>query len=156
MTKIKDPLSQAKFIYTVGKMLHDRMHGAAAQQLSRPGGSNDKVELSFSQKNMVMMIDNHKQISMSDLANQLGVSPPSASAMVDRLVEKKIVIREHSTEDRRKVMVRISDSAKAMMDGIEEKMFRFIIDIVNKVGQDTTVEWCRVLAKIQRALNEKK
>lgn len=147
-----DPTSQAHFIYTVGKMLHDRMYEAAAKYLSQPGSNNEMVELSFSQKNMVMMIRNHNHITMSELANQLGVSPPSASAMVDRLVEKNYVVREHSTEDRRKVVVRISDTAKIIMDEIEGKMFGFITDIVNKLGPETTIEWCRVLAKIQKAL----
>lgn len=153
MTNNNDPLNQARFIYSVGKMLHDRMHEAAAGFFNNSGSAKEMVELSFPQTNMIMMIRNHRSITMSELANRLGVSPPSASAMVDRLVEKNFIVREHSTIDRRKVVVRISDSAKVIMDGIEEKMFGYVIDIVNKVGPETTGEWCRVLAKIQKALD---
>jgi DNA-binding MarR family transcriptional regulator len=91
-------------------------------------------------------------VSMSDLASQLGVSPPSASAMVDRLVEKKILTREHSTEDRRKVVVRISDNAMSMMDGIEKNMLGVFIDLVEKIGPKTTAKWCQVLKRVESVL----
>lgn len=75
---------------------------------NRPFGN-----LSIAQLYAVREIRGHVMLTMSELADILEASPPSASAMVDRLVEKGILWREHSTEDRRKVVVIISpDSVK--------------------------------------------
>jgi DNA-binding MarR family transcriptional regulator len=44
-------------------------------------------------------------VTVSRLASKLGISPPSASAMIDRLVDAGLVDRVRSEEDRRIVSV---------------------------------------------------
>lgn len=51
--------------------------------------------------------------SVGQLAEVLGVSPPAATRLVDRLVEHGIVERRHDREDRRVVLV---DYVPAMRD----------------------------------------
>jgi len=45
---------------------------------------------------------------MSDVASHLGVGLPSVTAMIDRLLEKALVEREHSAIDRRVVLCRLT------------------------------------------------
>lgn len=144
----EEMLEKALYIYTTGKLIHDKIYEAGARYFNNADRCEEVVELSLPQNNMVMIIRRHGEMTMTDLANQLGVSPPSVSAMVDRLVEKKILTREHSTEDRRKVVVRISDGAMSIMDGIESNMLAFFIDLVEKLGSETTEQWCQVLKRV--------
>lgn len=148
----KNKLAQAHYIFRAGKLIHDKIYQTGARYLYEKNEPDEVAELSLPQKNMIMAIRNRKTVTMTDLANQLGVSPPSASAMVDRLVEKKILVREHSVEDRRKVMVRISSEAMSMMDGIEENMLAFFVDLVEKIGPETTKQWCQVLEQVESVL----
>ena len=69
----------------------------------------------------------------------MGVSPPSSSAMVNRLVEKGILMREHSRIDRRKVMVQIAPSVKTDIQTIEEAILLRFVDLVEKLGHETAV-----------------
>jgi DNA-binding MarR family transcriptional regulator len=59
--------------------------------------------------------------SIGDLAETVGVSPPAASQLVDRLVEHGMVERRHAPEDRRVVLVDyvpgMQDIARQMMEG---------------------------------------
>ncbi len=151
MTK-NEKLEKARYIFTAGKLIHDRYYETGARYFNGTDGSEEIVELSLPQKNMMMIIRRQDKVAMTDLANQLGVSPSSASAMVDRLVEKKILVREHSTEDRRKVVVRISDEAMSMMDGIEKNILGFFIELVERVGSETTEQWCQVLKRVESVL----
>ena len=148
-------LEKARYIFTAGKLIHDQIYQAGARYFNGTDGSDEIVELSLPQKNMIMIVRRQGKVTMTDLANQLGVSPPSASAMVDRLVEKKILTREHSTEDRRKVVVRISGEAMSMMDGIENNMLGFFIELVEKVGSETTEQWCQFLKHLASVMESK-
>jgi len=151
MTK-NEMLEKARYIFTAGKLIHDRYYETGARYFNGADGPEEIVEISLPQKNMIMIIRRQGKVAMTDLANQLGVSPPSASGMVDRLVEKKILVREHSTEDRRKVVVRISDEAMLMMDGIEKNILGFFIELVERVGSKTTDQWCQVLKRVESVL----
>ncbi len=153
--KNDEVMDRARYLFTAGKLIHDRIYEAGSCYFSDKDEAGAVVELSLPQKNLMLTIRRLGTISMSDLASQLGVSPPSASAMVDRLVEKKILTREHSTEDRRKVVVRISDDAMSVMDGIEKNMLGMFIDLVEKIGPETAEKWCQVLRRVESVLESK-
>ena len=107
----------------------------------------------MAQTRAVIMVDDHGELSITDLANMLSVSPPSASVMVDRLVERGILIREPSRRDRRKVAVRLSPNTQDHIREMETHMLGTLIDIVEKIGPDTTRKWCEVLTVVEAALN---
>ena len=153
--KNDDVVDRARYLFTAGKLIHDRIYEAGSCYFTDQNQRKPAVELSLPQKNLMFTVRRLGKVSMSDLAGQLGVSPPSASAMVDRLVEKKILTREHSTEDRRKVVVRISDDAMSMMDGIEKNMLGMFIDLVEKIGPETAEKWCQVLKRVESVLDAK-
>jgi len=92
---------------------------------------------------------------MTTLSKRMGVSPPSSSAMVGRLVEKGILMREHSQRDRRKVMVWVAPSFKTDIQIIEEAILLRFVDLVEKLGHETAVKWCDVLEKVKAILENK-
>jgi DNA-binding MarR family transcriptional regulator len=100
------------------------------------------------------MARKERQVTITRLAELLGVSPPSASAMVDRLVEKRILSRERSPEDRRKVVVSISSNAVEDIERIEATILESFIDLVEAVGPEIAGKWCEVLAKVKEVLDE--
>jgi len=63
-------------------------------------------------KALTFLYDNGER-SMSELATGLAVSLPSASELVDRLIERGLVERVHDTVDRRRVLISLSDTAIA-------------------------------------------
>jgi len=54
-------------------------------------------------------------ISINELAQQLLIKHNSAVGLVDRLVDKDLVVREHSTVDRRKVELRLSTRGRRVL-----------------------------------------
>ena len=54
-------------------------------------------------------------ISINELAQQLLIKHNSAVGLVDRLVDKDLVVREHSTVDRRKVELRLSARGRRVL-----------------------------------------
>ncbi len=111
----------------------------------------------MAQVQMVMAIQSEDGLTITRLAKKLKVAPPSASCMVDRLVEKGVLLRERSEQDRRKVVVRLSEQAAVHAQRMEESVLTAFLDLVEKVGPETAEKWCEVLERVEQVLmtNEK-
>jgi DNA-binding MarR family transcriptional regulator len=55
---------------------------------------------------------------MSEIASALDVSMATATGVVDRLVERELVLRENQPEDRRVVLCRLSDKGEKLIGGL--------------------------------------
>ncbi len=148
-------IEAARYICETGRLVHDRIVKIQNNHLATCEGDGAN-ELSMSQLHAVKTLYESGELTMNELAAQLSVSPPSASAMVDRLVEKGVVCREHSTEDRRKVVVRVSPEAVLMAEGIKSNIMQFFIELVDRIGIETARQWCDVLACVKTALSDEK
>ncbi|MCA9858175.1 MAG: winged helix-turn-helix transcriptional regulator [Thermomicrobiales bacterium] len=67
--------------------------------------------LTLPQIKALIFLYNNGECSMSELAAGLAVSLPSASELVDRLVDRDLVIRTRDTVDRRRVLIALSEPA---------------------------------------------
>ena len=112
-------------------------------------------ELSAQQMNMIMMVRVREAASVTELAALLGVSPPSVSTMVDRLVERGFLTRTPCDQDRRKVVIRVSPEAIEEIVQVEEMILSSFVELVEAVGPDTTQKWCEVLQQIKQVLEKK-
>ena len=148
----KDPIDQARYIFSTGKMIRDHIFRTQTAHLASCGKSGALGALSMPQFHTIMIVRALGRITITELSDRLGVSPPSASAMVDRLVEKGILNREHGTEDRRKVMVQISPDASKDIEGVEETILRSFVEIVERIGPETARKWCEVLDQVKSVL----
>jgi DNA-binding MarR family transcriptional regulator len=147
----KSVVEQARYIFRTGKLIHDRIMKIQSQYLA----SNESCpfgDLSIAQLYAIREIRDRGPLTMSELAEILEVSPPSASAMVDRLVEKGLLSREHSTKDRRKVLVRISPDSVKEIEALENNILQLFVQLVNQIGPETTQQWCTVLSCIKQQL----
>ncbi|RJQ65443.1 MAG: MarR family transcriptional regulator [Desulfobacteraceae bacterium] len=142
---------QAKFIFTTGRLIHEQILKVQSRHLAAFASSNNS-ELSLAQWHAVGVVRSAGPLAMGELAELLGISAPSASVMVDRLVEKKLLCREHSMEDRRKVVVRIAPEAIQEIEALEAGLLALFTDLVQRLGPDTTRKWCEVLAAIKKVI----
>ena len=143
---------QARYIFTTGKLMRDRIDRIISSHMVTCESCKGFKDLSLAQLHLIMNIRKQGPITISKIAHVMGVSPPSASVMVDRLVEKGILVRRQSTEDRRKVVVEISPAATKTSHEIENTILAFFAGMVKKVGPEITRKWCEVLDKVKTVL----
>jgi DNA-binding MarR family transcriptional regulator len=77
-----------------------------------------QLDLTMSQLKVVLLLFMTDSVRMSDIASALGVSLATATGVVDRLVERDIVLRESQPEDRRVVLCRLSEKGQKMIGGL--------------------------------------
>ena len=77
--------------------------------------AQEEGDLSFSQHYLLAALADHPGMPTGELALAAGVSPPTATRMLDGLERDGIVIREPSEEDRRKVTIRLTDEGRRIV-----------------------------------------
>lgn len=100
-----DPLEQAEFICNIGQRIRNYFWGNISRKIGICA-KNTAMELpSLAQLQLIGIVTVQGRITITELAKIMGVSPPSASTMVDRMVNCGWLHRERSAQDRRKVMI---------------------------------------------------
>jgi len=76
------------------------------------------LDLTMPQLKVVLLLFTSGPSRMSAIAAELGVSMATASGVVDRLVDRDLVLREGDPSDRRVVICRLSDKGGTLMKGL--------------------------------------
>ncbi len=140
-------------IFTNGRKIHEWVFQLENRYMIKSGVGAAFGEFSFAQIRALKYVKSREQVSITELADLLNVSAPSASTMVERLVEKGVLVRKPDPADRRKVIVTISPDMGATTEKIEKEIFVKFVDLVDKVGPEIADDWHRVLERIAEALD---
>lgn len=109
-------------------------------------------ELTMIEINTIMVIgkDGNRK-KMSEIANQLGVSTGTPTVTVDRLIKKGYVVRDRDEEDRRQVIVKLSEIGLSAFTQIHE-LKNTLMERLFGIMED---EQLKALVSILDVLNEK-
>jgi DNA-binding MarR family transcriptional regulator len=69
---------------------------------------------------VLALLEMHGDMPMTRLADELGVALPNATGIVGRLVERGIVARADDAQDRRRVLVSLTDAGHRLIGEMEE------------------------------------
>ena len=116
--------------------------------LPRQPAEEPSVEYSREEIRALVRLGSSGRMIMSDLAGALGVPLSTATHTVDRLVDKGLVVRRRSEEDRRVVQVEMSEHGKKVQATLRSKhqaMARSWLAPLSAGERDTFLE---LMAKI--------
>jgi DNA-binding MarR family transcriptional regulator len=103
----------------------------ALRELKCMGGDRmRRTGLSFANSHILGMLDRHGDMPMSRLAELLDVSLSNASGVVDRLEERGLVERVRVADDRRVVLVRVTEAGRsglAATDVLHDELMQSIL-----------------------------
>ena len=80
-----------------------------------PAGPWLELDLTMPRLKMLFVVDWLGPLAMSQLAAQLGISLPTATGLIDRLVEARLARREHDDRDRRVVRVCSTEAGRSLV-----------------------------------------
>ena len=146
-------MDQARFIFGTIRMMHARLAARRSPHCAGTERCHDILELTPPQMHTLMALRSQGQMTMKELAETMGVSASSTSAMVDRLVEMGAVEREHSQVDRREVVVRVTEIGDHTIEVMEHHLLDSLVDLLDRIGPDYAQQWCDVYAQVRKALD---
>lgn len=155
MQQQQEIADRTRFIMNSGKRVWEWVFQIQTRQLSEFKDKKFGNTLSMAQYQLLLLVHKQEHITISALAAGLGVSKPSVSAMVDRLVERGVLRRSQSREDRRKVEVSLTEKALEQVKKTEAVLFQSFLKLVDRVGLDVARQWCDVLTCVEQCLPER-
>lgn len=78
-----------------------------------------KLDVTMPQMKVLMLLGLHGSAPVSSLAQQMNVSPPNVTGILDRLEQQRWVARTSDPHDRRVVRVVLTDEGRRFLDGLE-------------------------------------
>jgi DNA-binding MarR family transcriptional regulator len=95
----------------------------ASERLVRHG-------VSMSHLHVMTMLERHGDLPMSRIAELLDVSDSNATGLIDRMEERGFVERVRRPDDRRVVLVRVSDHGRQILtdvEGVRDELLRLVL-----------------------------
>ena len=98
--------------------------------------------LSYPQFFLLTYLSSEEYLTMTDIAKKMGHSTAAATGLVDRLEKLGYVERTHASEDRRKIMVRITAKGVEIVSKMRKEIANDLADILSNMDEDAaeTVE----------------
>ncbi|MDY6796557.1 MAG: MarR family transcriptional regulator [Actinomycetota bacterium] len=116
--------------------------------------TEEDIELSPPQGVLLMELSHSGALSMSELSQHLEVNQGVTTRMVDRLVEKGLVKRERSRDDRRVVMVSVSEKGLKVIRRLEEDNLDMMKELLHPVSEEDREVLLALVKGIEQSLEQ--
>ena len=125
-------------------------------RLLRASSHEDWATLSLTraQLRILVRLQQDGPAAVGHLASQLGVTLPSITATIDRLVQQGMVSREDDPSDRRRVINRVTPEGAALIDRLQEGKKARLVSALGNLTPDDLEALHRSLANLEQALGE--
>lgn len=100
-----------------------------------------------SQVYLLRLLDRRGAISMSEMANSLGITMSGCTALVDRAVEAGWVERQRASNDRRVVLVGVSPAGEQTLTQIRKTRARIMARYLTRLDVDEIVMLTNLLER---------
>jgi len=134
----------------VNLLMSEIQHRLFAGMTRKPKMSN-LPDVTMRQLKLLRLLGQHDSVAMKELARMAGISMPTATGLVDRMVENGLVVRVDDPGDRRVVRVQLTRKAKGLRDRFRrlrgEKIDR-VLSQLNNSDRRRLVEAFETIDKI--------
>ena len=96
--------------------------------------------LSVPQFRLLAFVDRHPGISLSEVAEHLGVTRATASTMTDRLVQRHYVDRAVHPQERRQIMLKLTNDGQDLLEQMRDRTRRKIADLLDGLAIEQLAE----------------
>jgi DNA-binding MarR family transcriptional regulator len=111
-------------------------------------GKLSRGNVSFAHYCLLGYLGTQEHLSMSEIARRMGHTTAAATGLVDRLEKLGHVKRSHGQVDRRKIMVEITASGKALVAEVRDDMVSNLLKMMVHLDPDEQKTWVRIYEKI--------
>ena len=94
----------------------------------------EQLGVTARQATLLWLVKRSPGLSLAELAAEEGISPPALSGHVDRLESAGLLERVRSTEDRRRVGLRLTDEGIRLMRRIRARRTTWLADRLGALG----------------------
>ncbi|MHB8157382.1 MAG: MarR family transcriptional regulator [Desulfocucumaceae bacterium] len=94
-------------------------------------------------------------VTVSGMADYMGVSLSAVTSMADRMVKTKYIARKRTEDDRRLVWLEITDSGREVLEGVLSKRKETITGFLSRLSEEELEALYSIYTKILGFVSEK-
>ena len=110
--------------------------------------SRRSPDLTVPQFRTLSFVNRNVGSSLLEVANHLGLTPPSTSRLVEGLITRSMMTREDHPADRRRVRLTITDIGQKILENSRQDALKYLAEKLNKINADDR----DVIVKAMKAL----
>lgn len=107
--------------------------------------------LTMDQYSLLKLLSDLGSMTVSDVADQLGLSLASASAMIDRLANQKFIDRFRQDSDRRVVLVQLSSLGCIQIAELQKQRREFLDHLFSRMTESDLKTLVTLIEKIEES-----
>lgn len=108
------------------------------------------IKLSINEVHILEAVKNAEYPTMTNIAKKLRITTGTLTTSIDRLVQKKYVVRDNDENDRRKVLIRLTPNALEVLKAHE----KFHSEMIEALLEDMKIDEDEVLIKSLESIAE--
>ena len=93
-------------------------------------------------------------ISLSQLTRKIGITAPSASCMVDTLVQKGFLNRERCPDDRRSVLIKLAPDIRRKFEICDQAVLDAMSKLTENIDESIIKRWHKIMIKLRQVIND--
>lgn len=114
---------------------------------------NRPANLSVPQFRVLAYLRRHEGASLSDAAEHVGLTLPTVSRLVDGLVKHGSVERETSSEDRRRVTLKLSRDGRSLLDAANRETRARLAEMLETLPEEKQAEIARAMESLRQVFS---
>jgi DNA-binding MarR family transcriptional regulator len=111
-------------------------------------------DVTIAQHRVLVLLEGRGPQTMRALADQLDVSPSTATRVCDRLVDKRLIRRRIDDDDRRAVRVDLTPRGRKLIEHVMQRRRALIAEILDRLPQTSQRRLAEVLLEFADAAGE--
>lgn len=116
----------------------------------------DEFKLTFLQRNIIILIDRHGEMKMTDLGKLLAVQKPAMTRLIDNLEKRNFVKRTNMLSDRRGYKIVLTDKSRNILKKLDEQPIKTLHKILSDTPEQKRLQLKDCLEKFLQRLKETK
>jgi len=111
----------------------------------------ESADVTLRQFRALVLLDGGRDLTVNELAEQLGVSASTVTRLCDRLVRKGLVTRRPGPENRREVWIATSDEGSALVAEVMERRRAAVTAVLGRLDPSDQAALAAALSKFVEA-----
>ncbi|MBC8161940.1 MAG: MarR family transcriptional regulator [Roseiflexaceae bacterium] len=123
----------------------------------KPGSAIQRLQalhLSMSHTRLMHVLAPDHSLPMKDLADALGLTPPSVTALTRRLVQNNMVQREADASDSRVVLLSLTDEGRALLRDVYQQHLADMERLLHGLTSEEQEQFLGLMERAVSALRE--
>lgn len=115
----------------------------------------ESMDLKPGQAGCLFILSRYGSLPQKDIAEKLGVKPPSMTAILRKLEKKRFITKEQDSKDQRIFRIHLTDAGKAQIDQIKNMMKKMDQNMLDGILPEEKMLFRRLLLQIRENMIQK-